>query len=636
MNVDYEYDLEIREGDPIATPPTSITLSLKPHQMASLHKAILFEKYGRVNYYVENPNDYYDNDDISLIHLYEEYNRRHFQYKNHYKVTTNIGVLGDIVGYGKTLVALSIIASVPTREIHRNSTIVHSYNGSLSKANIQVECDMAPVNNERTLFETTLIVVPRGPVYTQWKNALEANTKLNYFSIDDLSCIKKKCPPQGSSHDVLKAFFEKYDSVLIKNTTLQTMLTYYNNNPYVPSPILGYARIMIDEAPDIISKTLLMEFRFMWFITATYKQMIGQYYRSSSLGIAMKEILTSRERMNAIMVKCQKEFVMKSFIVPSYKTQIHRCIMPRYMTIIQPFLTDNIIQLVNANDISGAIRELGGTTETEDNIVGLVSKKIERDIFNKEREKQYVEGLDMDQSMKDNRLRLLDDDLAKLRKKKLDLEERISTITKDGCSICYNELDSPILLSCTHIFCGQCILKWIEVNEASENLRINKVCPTCRQPIHKDKLIGIVKKKESNKQPKKEGMTKLEKVIDIISSKSDGRFLVFSQYDSTFKEIRDELKARDITSCELKGSTSVMLNHLENFKKGIIRVILLNTHYAGSGIDISCATDVILFHHMGEVSKQAIGRAQRVGRSSPLTVHKLYYPHEEVGMISNQ
>jgi SNF2 family DNA or RNA helicase len=55
---------------------------------------------------------------------------------------------------------------------------------------------------------------------------------------------------------------------------------------------------------------------------------------------------------------------------------------------------------------------------------------------------------------------------------------------------------------------------------------------------------------------------------------------------------------------------------------------MLNTQYAGSGIDISCATDIVLFHSMAHKSEQAIGRAQRVGRTTQLTVHRLCYPHE--------
>jgi SNF2 family DNA or RNA helicase len=60
----------------------------------------------------------------------------------------------------------------------------------------------------------------------------------------------------------------------------------------------------------------------------------------------------------------------------------------------------------------------------------------------------------------------------------------------------------------------------------------------------------------------------------------------------------------------------------------IINVILLTTQYAGYGIDINYATDVIIFHSMAVDKQQAIGRAQRVGRTNNLIVHNLCFEHE--------
>jgi SNF2 family DNA or RNA helicase len=70
------------------------------------------------------------------------------------------------------------------------------------------------------------------------------------------------------------------------------------------------------------------------------------------------------------------------------------------------------------------------------------------------------------------------------------------------------------------------------------------------------------------------------------------------------------------------------MNILDKFKSGEIKIILLNTQYAGSGIDINYATDVIIYHTMGIDKQQAIGRAQRVGRTQPLFIHNLCYEHE--------
>ena len=83
-----------------------------------------------------------------------------------------------------------------------------------------------------------------------------------------------------------------------------------------------------------------------------------------------------------------------------------------------------------------------------------------------------------------------------------------------------------------------------------------------------------------------------------------------------------------ISFTEIKGTTGCMNNILDRFRNGEIKVILLNTTYAGSGIDISFATDVIIYHSMNNEKTQAIGRAHRVGRTTPLYVHTLLYEEE--------
>jgi len=123
-------------------------------------------------------------------------------------------------------------------------------------------------------------------------------------------------------------------------------------------------------------------------------------------------------------------------------------------------------------------------------------------------------------------------------------------------------------------------------------------------------------------------MNKLETLINIVKNKTDGKFIVFSQYDNSFIDVKEVLYKNNISFSEMKGNTNHMMNILNNFKDGKLQVILLNTNFAGSGIDISFATDVIIYHMMGPAKHQAIGRAQRVGRNDVLNIHYLCYEHE--------
>ena len=177
-------------------------------------------------------------------------------------------------------------------------------------------------------------------------------------------------------------------------------------------------------------------------------------------------------------------------------------------------------------------------------------------------------------------------------------------------------ITNPILLKCNHSYCAICIINWIKNNSK---------CPECRNIINIDELIAITDKKENFQE--NTILNKVDTLINIINSKENGKFLVFSKFESGFFDIIQKLKDNNITYAELKGNTSHMMNVLNSFKNSKVKVILLNTYHAGSGIDISFATDVIIFHSMGLYKNQAVGRAQRVGRIDKLFIHNLYVVH---------
>ena len=52
---DHVYTLQLSEVDPLADQPERILVPLKPHQRASLQKAMTMERNGSVNYFIEKP-----------------------------------------------------------------------------------------------------------------------------------------------------------------------------------------------------------------------------------------------------------------------------------------------------------------------------------------------------------------------------------------------------------------------------------------------------------------------------------------------------------------------------------------------------------------------------------------------------
>ena len=78
INSDIVYNNEIDSSSPRCEQPKNILKTLKPHQLACLYKAVHMENIGSIKYNIKK----YSNEPEEI------------------KISTNIGVLGDIVGYG--------------------------------------------------------------------------------------------------------------------------------------------------------------------------------------------------------------------------------------------------------------------------------------------------------------------------------------------------------------------------------------------------------------------------------------------------------------------------------------------------------------------------------------------------------
>ena len=612
MNPDHIYSIEIRPTDPQFSQPEKIKLPLKPHQSAALHKAVVMETYGVMSYDVPHPGHY----------IQDVYQRRTLTIEGTFKIQTNVGILADAPGHGKTLIALSIIAQNPTRSIYRRDDTVYSYGKHYS--HFTAYCEKPILHSDDKYINTTLVSVPRGPVYVQWLNAIKEQTTLKVFAIDSLTTIKRFLPASNASIQVIKEFFERYDIILVKNTALKTLVDFYTL-PYRENPIIAFDRIILDEAHDIICKMPIFSFRFLWLISGTYQTLAARCYGTRyQMSYAIRDI-GCEERFNLMLVKGERDFVLQSFNIPPPIEHTYLCALPRALSAVQPFLHPSVQERLNANDITGAIAAMGGTGETENEIVDIVTRDLERDIRNKEHEITYTESLEISVEQRTARLTTLRNDLQKLQEKRQNLLDRVTALEEKTCSICYDNYTNPILLPCTHVFCGGCLISWLQRGN-------NVSCPQCRLPIQSQQLIAIVKEKpDSSTQTAlshPQILSKEDTLIQLLNSKPEGKFLIFSRVDSGFWKLEQKLRENNIPYGEMKGHTTHMMHTLERFREGQIRVILLNTYYAGSGIDISFATDVVLYHMMGLDRNQAVGRAQRQGRTNQLHIHTLCYPNE--------
>ena len=623
MSVVNYYDIELNERSNLTEQNNKLKIKLKPHQLAALNKALEMEINGTIRYKISDTNKLLSI--MNMLYSNIPYSLLTQSNNNIIQISTNVGIFGDMVGYGKTLIALALIAVNNVENIHINNTYSKTFNNYKNYSYLNISSVNNLIVPSNIIFNTTLVIVPRGPVYIQWENMIKNHTSLKVLAIDNLTYIKKNLPKytQNNRQEIIN-YFNKFDLVLIKNTTLKLLYNYYySDNNF--NLINNWKRVIIDEAHDIINQLKVhINYNYLWMISGTYEDLLKKVYNSNNSLIysnTAKELMND-EFINLMLVKNNNIFIKNSFKIPEPIEKFYLCKLPNNINVIKKFISDSVLDKINANDITGAIKELGGKNENENDIIELVSKELKRELFNKQAERDYITTLDIQLEQKNAKLKTINAEIENQEEKIKNLTERISYISSKTCSICMELITNPILIECTHIFCGGCLIKWLKNNNS---------CPYCRLTINgTDKLIAISNKNENENESSNVEilLSKEETLLKIISEKPDGRFLIFSKNENSFEKIKLELNKTNNSFEILKGNTSHMINILDKFKSGEINIILLNTQYAGSGIDISCATDVIIFHNMGIDKQQAIGRAQRVGRKDELYIHNLCYEHE--------
>lgn len=582
------YKKYLDETYPLANNPEGFKIELKPHQLTSLHKAIRMEQ--------ENFLSYEINGEVL-------------------EASANIGILCDIVGYGKTITALSIVASSDINSIAVNEHSITSYcNRGVNLLTIKSRIPEYTPENSNQYMRCTLIIVPRGPVFLQWIKMIQDYTNLKVLIINDLRSIKNLLG-QHKTFESFKEHIEKYNVVLIKITNLKPFYTNLNNN--YGELANSWGRIMVDEAHELLNKipSTVLRTRFYWMITGT-----PHLFQGSSIGLGGTVRILLRNHM---IVQNKEEFVKKSFDIPPLEEINYICKMSAKLRAIRGFLPPSIVERINASDYTGAIREMGGTNASMDTMIEILTRNLKKELHNKQCERNMIQNLDLSEIEKNTRTHNMDASIKITEDKLSSLLERLSEIDNKVCAICMDLLDKPVALSCTHLFCSRCILEWIK-------RKMSPVCPECRYGIDVEKLINIGNDEPMAKENKNKVdiMSKENMLVKIIKDKPNGKFLVFSKIENGFATISNILKDNNITYSEIKGNTACMRNILDKFREGTFNVILLTTSYAGSGIDISFATDVIIYHKMDNDKIQAVGRAQRAGRKNKLTVHNLLYEHE--------
>jgi hypothetical protein len=703
----YEITPNINENSPRIEQPEKITIQLKEHQKAIIYQARKLEDMV--------PLDIDDNK----------------------QMITQLGIICDHVGAGKSFEVLGTIASSP------------SLNHILKLKPLFQEDNFNIYDNiGATKIDTNIIAVPHG-VFKQWEDYIKKSTTLTVYPInifnhlknllsnyklDDLldpeediddqaidtiiknmkshKSIKKVVTPNRSVRDTkyyryLEGYYQndpeviqimkeygKIDitklngvNIILISASLYNELAFYliKDNFYVN-------RLIFDEADSInIPNTLRINSIFYWFVTSSFMSLCNpngvekkvtdqkMMYDHSSGRMTLQPVTkTIKENSikcngfiketfqniegdpvrNLYYLKNNDEFIEISFKLPEPIEHLLICRDNLQIKVLNGIVSNDVLMMLNAGDTDGAIGRLTCEKGSEDNIISVVTQRLEQKI------NEYKEELKEKQTKeyttpkaKQEALERTQKKIQETRQKIQSIEERIKGV--ECCDICFDDINNPAVTGCCqNVFCFSCLAIAI----SGKN-----ICPKCRDSLTLDKIMIIkdTKDKETENVAKSKDTseyflktildnssandkyTNFEKIIEykmkyFEKDKSKRKILIFSEHEGSFNAkmigILDKYKVR---YSRIKG-TSASINKTLREYRGIdlkpgdheIDILLINSRYFGAGLNLQNSSDIIILHRQGaDLLHQIIGRAQRIGRKDKLNVWKLYHNNEAYNYV---
>ena len=603
-----EFDInvdEINENDMKALHP-KCNISLRPHQLSLLHKCIEYEnenkmlcKFGSLESYVKK-NDYFK---------------------------TNIGVIADRVGSGKSYVILSIILS--NSIINRDNTLIKS--SGLNNITFFFK-------DEKPVAKTNIIVIPHN-LCSQWENYIKTFSKeIKYLIIN-----------KQRNFEIIKE-----DDKLIENDIIIVTATFYNkvSKIFIDKGVKLH-RIFFDEVDSLnIPGCTNIDANFIWFVTASYGNVIyprgytkhdpikNRYIYTAS-GIRnsgfIKNIFLDlytnipKELTKVLIIKNSEAYIESSLQLPELICHTIKCKTPFSINILNGIVDKNIIESLNAGDVNSAMSFINSNNKgTEDNIINLLLDKLAIQIKNLQIRLNMTNELVYDEENdRENDKSSLRNKINEIEKKMGMIKDRI--ITSNLCVICYDNIENKTVTKCCqNSFCFTCIHIWL-------SKKAN--CPMCKSLLDgkmlyviKNGTDDIIREEEiipENEFHEKHDKFKNFKILLEKKKNSNAKILIFSGFDYTFNQIIPILNSVNIKYDYIKGNGDQIKSVVNKYKSDKIDVLLVNTRNYGTGMNLENTTDIIMFHKFDtQLEQQVIGRAYRLGRELPLNVYYLLHENE--------
>lgn len=556
---------------------------------------------------------------------------------------THIGILGDKVGSGKSYVLLALILA--NRKV-RNEPDVRTYGNN--KVVIWQ-------HDHRPSSHLNILVIPHN-LYNQWEQYIKSySNALKYLMV----CKNRVIEQLYESNPPVD--LNQYDLIVVTST-------FYNRLAHLlNSRSIKLCRAIFDEVDSMsIPGCVDVESEFYWFVTASYGNLLyprgySRYdpvlrrHIQNATGLRnsgfIKNLFTdlfssvSNDYTRILVVRNSDVFVQASIDLPIVHNHYIECRTPITINILNGLVDRNIIDSLNAGDVSSAIQLINPQhRRSEDHIVALLIERYTKMVKNIQVRMEYTRHYEYDNESEKIA------ELERLTKKHEELEQKIMSIKNrvrdsDVCCICYDTIENKTIVPCcSNSYCFQCISRW---------LCRSPMCPICKSECSTETIFVVQPQPPNAKEAStstdlpedlnpppppiidpsetvhrsNDKLKNLENILRRLPEHS--KVLIFSAYENSFNTVHPILQQLNMRFAYLKGNGCQIKSAIEHYKTSSLNVLLINSRNYGSGLNLENTTDIILFHKFdSEIEKQVIGRAHRYGRTQPLNVWYLLYENE--------
>eukprot|EP00873_Tetraselmis_striata_P043973 jgi/Tetstr1/464237/TSEL_009042.t1 len=563
-------------------------------------------------------------------------------------VSTRMGVLGDKPGSGKSYVVAALLLDCGHDHIPGCSAVRTRICHNMSAT-------MAPAEDHLDPLPLNVLVVPHN-IVGQWSRVLAQ------FGAGERATAVSRTGDLSSAVEVVAALAEGESPVRL----IMVSASLY---PDVCTVLRGHqrraTRVVFDEADSLRFRDGVCPARFHWFVTAsvhnlftTWRVSRGPVVALHSDGVVADDIVTgsgcnSRHIRSFFSFDCvtwsrfasrtvvitDNAFVDASFDLQPPETVLVECLAPLHTRALSGIASRDILDRLHAGDLDTALAYMHPErTDSEQNIVSAALAQFDLELDNASAElefmqrRRYATRTQAETAVARQRAKV-----ARIRENIQNVKDRIQGAA--DCLICFSHMaNKTVVPCCSNSFCLSCITTW--VTSASRS------CPMCKRRLLTSDFL-VCRDGEPASPPRDEyrsggvafdrlrpKIDNLDCLLRHLGSGEGSKVLFFCDNEYALENAgKRAMERAGIRAEALKGNASVINKRVREFDRASEpRALLVNCRHYGCGLNLSRATDVIIYHAVdSRMDRQIVGRAQRPPRSGVLRVWRFVYRTESPG-----